>query len=240
MEIIFIAILTIVASAVGTVAGFGMSAIMISMLVLFLPFSIVLLLVGVIHWVASLWKALFFRKGRRPKITWSFGVPAAVGSFLGASLVFTFSAEILSMILGVFLVLYVLFLYFKPNFRIPRSRLNLFTGGALSGFFSGILGIGGSIRSAFLSAYNLPRSSYLMATGVTGLAIDTTRIATYISQGITLSPKLLLGVLVFIPATLFGTVIGKKMVMQVSENRFREVVALFLLIVGLRLIFFPT
>lgn len=239
MEVFAIAALTVLASAVGTIAGFGMSAIMIPVLALFFPFSVVLLLVGVIHWVASLWKTLVFRKGLRPQITLRFGIPAAVASALGAFIVFAVSEEVLFRAFGGFLVGYVLFLYLKPGFIIPRNPATLMAGGALSGFSSGALGIGGSIRSAFLSAYKLPRSSYLVATGVTGLLIDTGRIVIYTTQGVNLSPKLFVGMLVFIPATLVGTLLGKKLVLKVSEAHFRGVVAGFLFVAGLYFIVLP-
>jgi uncharacterized protein len=60
MDIVLIAVLTLLASTVGTMTGFGTSTIMVPVLASFLALPQVLLLVGVIHWFGNLWKMLLF------------------------------------------------------------------------------------------------------------------------------------------------------------------------------------
>lgn len=74
---------TLVASAVGTVAGFGTSTIMVPMLVAFLPLPQVLLLVGVVQWFGDIWKMALFRGGVRWRLVVLFGATGIVAMVLG-------------------------------------------------------------------------------------------------------------------------------------------------------------
>ena len=72
MDIALIAALTLIASAVGTLTGFGTSTIMVPILASFLPVPQVLLLVGIIHWFGDIWKMLLFRIGVRWRLIFLF------------------------------------------------------------------------------------------------------------------------------------------------------------------------
>lgn len=69
---------------------------------------------------------------------------------------------------------------FLPNFKV--SSLPIEIGGALSGFFGGLSGHQGALRSAFLWRYGLSKEAFV-ASGI-GIAcmIDLTRIPVYLIQ----------------------------------------------------------
>jgi len=238
MEIIFIAILALIASIVGTITGFGTSTIMVPVLLFFFPVSQVLLLVGIIHWFGNIWKITLFRGGIRWNLLLLFGLSGIVLSYVGASLSLSIQASVLSRILGCFLLLYVFFLMLRPNFKIPRKNIVSISGGALSGFFAGIFGVGGAVRGVFLSAFDLPKAVYIATAGAIGLVIDTTRLTTYLVGGTKLDVYLLYGLLVFIPASFLGARIAKRIVNKIPQKKFRLVIAVFLFLVGVKLIFF--
>ncbi|MDP2735270.1 MAG: sulfite exporter TauE/SafE family protein [bacterium] len=238
MEIALIALLTLVASVVGTLSGFGTSSIMVPTLLFFFPLSQVLLFAGIIHWAVDVWKVSLFRQGVRWRLILLFGVPGVALAFLGARLVFSFPEALLSQVLGGFLVSYVVFLFLNPSFKIPQNDAAAVTGGALSGFSAGIFGVGGAIRGAFLTAFSLPKIVYIATAGAIGFAVDATRVTAYVLGGATLPPHLLWGLLLFIPVSFLGATIAKKIVGRIPEGRFRGVVALFLLLVGARLLLF--
>ena len=121
MEILLILCVVIIASCVGTMTGFGTSTIMVPVLLFFYPVPQTLLFVGIIHWFGNIWKLILFRKGFQWKLILSFGIPGIAATFLGASLVFSISATILSRILGVFLICYVVYLFVKSSFRIKPN-----------------------------------------------------------------------------------------------------------------------
>ncbi|MFP4015251.1 MAG: sulfite exporter TauE/SafE family protein [Chitinispirillaceae bacterium] len=239
MEISLITLVTIVAGAVGTLTGFGTSTIMVPVLLLFLPLSQTLLLVGVIHFFGNIWKILLFKKGLNWKLIFTFGAAGIVLSYLGSSLVFAAPEVLLSRILGGFFLAYVIFLFLEPNFRIKGSTLTALAGGGLSGFFAGIFGVGGAVRGAFLSAFDLPKAVYISTAGAIALFIDATRITNYILNEVTLENRLIWGFVLFIPASFAGAAAAKKIVDRIPQNKFRIVIAVFLLLAGLRLLIFP-
>ena len=238
-EIVYIALLTLLASLIGTLAGFGISTIMVPVLLMFLPLPQTLLLVGIIHWFNDIWKLVLFRKGIRWKLFLAFGLPGILTSFIGSSLSLKIPREILSRALGVFLIAYVLFILFNRNFKLSQRLSVAVSGGSLTGFFAGIFGIGGEINAVALSAFNLEKAVYVATAGAISFLIDSTRIVTYIRGGVELEPAILSGFLVFIPISLIGAVIGKRGIEKIPQEKFRNFVAIFIFLFGLKLILFP-
>jgi uncharacterized membrane protein YfcA len=124
--------------------------------------------------------------------------------------------------------------------NIPGSFWRSFrSGGALTGFFSGIFGIGGEINAVALSAFNLEKAVYIATSGAISFMIDSARIANYIKGGIRLEPTIISGLLVLISTSLFGVMIGKRLVEKIPQEKFRNVVAVFIFLFGLKLLLFP-
>lgn len=235
---VLILLLTLVSATIGTMTGFGTSTIMVPILSLFFPIPETLLFVGVVHWFGDIWKMLFFKKGFHWKLILLFGVPGIVASFLAARLPLALPETVLSRSLGLFLIAYVSFLFFKTNWKVSASQPSAVLGGTLSGFFSGIFGVGGAIRSTFLTAFDLPKSVFLFTSGAIGLLIDSSRIAQYWMSGIRLDPLLSSSLLLSILVSLFGAYIAKKLVDKIPQERFRLFVAIALLLVGIRYLVF--
>ena len=239
MVIVSLTILTILAGGIGTLTGFGTSTIMVPVLLLFLPLPQTLLLVGIIHWFGDIWKLVLFRQGIRWKIVLGFGIPGIMTSFLGASLTFGAPEYLLSRVMGGFLVAYVVFLFANHSFRLAQNNLTAISGGALSGFLAGIFGIGGAVRSAFLSVFDLPKAVYIATTGAIALFIDSSRLITYFLRGTRLELMLAWGLLAFIPASFLGAKIAQRVISKIPQKHFRVVVAGFLLLVGIKLLLLP-
>ncbi|MDY0128975.1 MAG: sulfite exporter TauE/SafE family protein [Methanosarcina vacuolata] len=238
-EVIYIALLTLLASLIGTMAGFGISTIMVPVLLIILPLPQTLLLVGIVHWFNDIWKMLLFRNGIRWKLLLAFGLPGIFTSFLGSSLSLRISREILSRALGVFLIAYVIFIIFNRTFKLSQKLSVAISSGTLTGFFAGIFGIGGEINAVALSAFNLEKAVYVATAGAIAFMIDSTRIATYIQGGTRLDPVLVSGFLIFIPVSLIGAMIGKIGIEKIPQEKFRNFVAVFIFLFGLKLVLFP-
>ena len=238
-EVVYIALLTLLASLIGTMAGFGISTIMVPVLLIILPLPQTLLLVGIVHWFNDIWKMLLFRNGIRWKLLLAFGLPGIFTSFLGSSLSLRISREILSRALGVFLIAYVIFIIFNRTFKLSQKLSVAISGGTLTGFFAGIFGIGGEINAVALSAFNLEKAVYVATAGAISFMIDSTRIATYIQRGTRLDPVLVSGFLIFVPVSLIGAIVGKKGIENIPQEKFRNFVAIFIFLFGLKLILIP-
>jgi uncharacterized protein len=236
MEIFYIALLTLIAATIGTITGFGTSTIMIPVLVIFFPPVEAIFLVAIIHWFGDVWKVSLFRKGLNIQLLMLFGLAGLATSYIGAFVSLGANEEILLRVIGAFLAGYALFVAFQSKFKIPAGNITAISGGALSGFFAGMLGIGGAIRSAFLSAFDLPKAVFIATAGAIGLLVDSTRIITYFTRGATLPRELWYGLVLFIPVSFLGAQIAKKVVDRIPQNKFRIVIAVFLLAIGIKLI----
>ena len=182
---------------------------------------------------------LFFRSGIRWKLIALFGVSGLITSYLGAAAIPQIDDQLLLRILGGFLIGYGLFLIFQKQVRLQPATGIAVVGGSLSGFFAGLFGMGGAIRGAFLSAFDLPKAAYIATAGAIGLLVDSTRIITYAAEGTTLSTSLWYGLILFIPLSFVGAGVAKKIVYKIPQQQFRIVIAIGLCLLGLKLVIWP-
>jgi hypothetical protein len=240
MEILFLIGLTFLASIVGTVTGFGTSTIMVPILVFFFPLPVTLLFVGIIHWFGDIWKILLFSRAIKWRLTIFFGIPAIFASYLGASLVISIPEDILLRILGGFLLVYSIFsLFVRISFKSEKHSGIAVLGGFSSGFIVGIVGVGGEVRAAFLSAFNLPKEVYLATIGVIAFVTDLTRLGTYLYNEIRLPSLLLTSLIILIPVSFIGAKIAQRIVYKVPERHFQKAVLITLFLLGVKLLIIP-
>jgi hypothetical protein len=239
MDLFLIAVLTLVASMVGTITGFGTSTIMIPVLAVFLPPVEAIFFVSIIHWFGNVWKVMLFKSGFNVRLFVLFGVSGLLASYLGASLTLNIEQPLLLRLLGVFLIIYSLSLIVKTKIKMKADTKTALAGGALSGFFAGMFGIGGTIRSAFLLLFDLKKAVYIATAGAIGLLVDSTRIITYFVGGTKMDEKLWWGLLLFIPVSFLGAEIAKKIVDKIPQEKFRTVLAYGLFLIGLKLVIVP-
>ena len=235
-QAILLCLLTLVASGIGTATGFGTSTVMVPVMVLFVPLPIALLFVGIIHLCGDIWKVLLFKRGLDWRLILGFGLSGVVASFLGASLSLHVQALPLKRILGAFLVLYVVYLFLKREWALPKRHSTAVCGGLLSGLFAGVFGVGGAVRGAFLMAFNLPKEIYIFTSGLIALFIDVTRVSRYIWGGTRLQQDLLLALILSIPVSFVGAYIAKRSLDRLPQKFFRIFVGVFLAFVGAKLL----
>ena len=165
-----------------------------------------------------------------------FGISGIAASYLGASLAMHGGEFPLKRLLGVFLLLYVAFLFLKREWALPKTKSTALTGGALSGIFAGFFGVGGAVRGAFLTAFNLPKEVYIFTSGLIALFIDITRISRYVWSGTRLEQDLLIALALCIPVSFLGASLAKRFLDKLPQKFFRIFVGIFLALVGAKLL----
>ncbi len=235
---LYIALLIVLASCVGTLAGFGTSTIMIPVMLVFYGLPTTLLLVGIINWFGDIWKLVFFREGIKWDLLLVFGVPGAIAGFISAWIVLSIPRELVTAAIGGTVTAYAVLLLTRPAFKVCQTMPAAVACGASSGFMAGSFGMSGIVRSAFLSGFDLENEVYVAMGGAIALMIDSSRIVAYVAKGVSIEPSLIWGFLIFIPASLIGSMIGRKAVNRISQNKFRKMVAGFLMAAGLNLLLF--
>ncbi len=233
---LLLCLLTLVASGIGTATGFGTSTIMIPVLTLFMPIPIALLFVGIIHLCGDIWKVLLFKKGLLWNLILGFGLSGIIASFLGASLSLQAPDLPFKRMLGAFLILYVIFLFLKRDWALPKTQATAVCGGLLSGLFAGFFGVGGAVRGAFLTTFNLPKEVYIFTSGLIALFIDVTRVSRYVWGGTRMEADLLYPLIVCIPISFAGAYLAKRFLNRLPQKSFRMFVGFFLALVGIMLL----
>lgn len=225
-----------VAEIIGTMAGFGSSTVFLPLALLFFDFRTALVLVAFMHIFGNLGRISFFRHGLDRKLLWSFGLPSIVSTLIGALLVSYLPQMLLKGILGVFLIVYALVSLRIESLRLQANGLSTALGGSISGFLAGLIGTGGALRGAFLTAFNLKKEKYIATAAAIALAVDFTRIPVYLRQGF-LGPAYYWYIPLLLVVALIGSYIGKQIVDAIPQETFRNVVLSGLLLVGVKFVY---
>ncbi|MDA0772814.1 MAG: sulfite exporter TauE/SafE family protein [Cyanobacteria bacterium] len=230
--------LIFIASLLGTITGFGTSTIMMPVLMFYYPTAEVLFFVSIIHWFNALWRLILFRKGFDLKLVMSFGLVGMIAAYFGAKTFFVVDEVLIKKSIAVFLFAYAIFLGLNPKFKISFNYFTGALGGALSGFVAGIFGMGGAIRGAFLSAFDLPKAVYLANSALLLMLIDSSRLLTYFNQGLRFDHLLGLSYMdlaLCISVSFVGVQAGKMIVDKIPQEKFRIGIAMFLLLIAVKL-----
>jgi hypothetical protein len=181
-----------------------------------------------------------------------FGIPAIIASFAGAWLLLKitvlptlfqyellgkeFEATPVKLIISILLIIFSL-LEISPSFqKVQFGKDKLIFGGILSGFFGGLSGIEGAIRSAFLIKSGLSKEAYIATGVVIASLVDFTRLSVYASRFT--SANLHENLTLLISATLSaiaGAYFGKKLLKKVTLRSIQLIVAIMLILISIAL-----
>ncbi|OIQ18763.1 sulfite exporter TauE/SafE family protein [Lacinutrix sp. MedPE-SW] len=230
-------ILTLIAEILGTVGGFGSSVFFVPIANFFLDFQSVLGITALFHLASNLSKIAMFRKGLDKKVILQLGLPAVIFVIIGAFFSKYINPRLLTYILGVFLILLSLvFLVFK-NLKVKETLTNTITGGVLSGLSAGVLGTGGAIRGITLSAFKMDKNKFIATSAVIDLGVDFSRTIVYYFNGY-MRKDLLYLIPILVVISLLGTWLGKLILNKISQEQFRFLVLILILIIGITSLFF--
>lgn len=235
MDISFF-IAAFVSEIVGTIAGFGSSTVFLPLALLFFDFKTALVLVALMHIFGNIGRISFFQHGLSRRILLMFGIPSVVLTLIGALLVSYLPQDTLKGILGVFLVFYAGISFWKEDFRVTPSLRNSILGGGLSGFLAGLIGTGGALRGAFLTAFGLPKEKYIATAAAIALAVDITRIPVYFAEGF-LGDQYFWYIPILFFIAIAGSFSGKQIVKRVPQKKFKKIVLIAILAVGLKFMY---
>lgn len=237
IENIIFLIASYFAAVLATLAGFGSSTLLIPIAISFMDIKTAIFLVACFHLFNNSFKVKMFWNKIDFRIFLLFGIPSIIFAFFGAGLISILPVEIIRRLLALFLIAFPIYSLINTKFKFKETRFNAMIGGSLSGLLSGLIGLGGAIRSAFLIAFNLPKEVYVGTSAMIATVIDLTRIPTYLFTGIVqdTSYYFLLPFLLF--SAYFGVRTGKLLLGRIDHKIFKRIVLIALLLVGIRLLF---
>lgn len=196
MDVFIIGITAFLASLLTFFSGFGLGTILTPVFAIFFPAQIAVAQTSIVHFLNNIFKLILVGKYINKKIVISFGLPAIAGAFGGAfALLYLAQTEpLLTYFIGskectitpLKITVGILIIFFSILEVVPRfsksgfGKDHLFIGGLLSGFFGGLSGHQGALRSAFLVRYDLSKEEYVSTGTAIACLIDITRISLYI------------------------------------------------------------
>lgn len=253
MSYLIICTVALLASALTFFSGFGLGTLLLPAFALFFPVDQAVALTAVVHFLNNLFKLILTGRNADRTVVLRFGLPAIAMSFLGAWVliwlagiapVFTYSVfgGVVSvtpakLVIGLLLLLFAA-LELLPRFRnISFGTQWLPLGGMLSGFFGGLSGMQGALRSAFLSRAGLSKEAFIATGVVIACLIDFSRLAIYFTTLVRESAHLNYGLLVAaVLAAFAGAALGNRYLKKMTLPGIQRFVAGMLLVVALGLV----
>lgn len=225
-------LLALLAEVVGTIGGFGSSVFFVPIANFYFDFQSVLGLTAIYHLSSNISKIVLFKQGLDKRLLLYIGVPSVLFVIIGGWASKFVNAEHLEIVLGVFLIaLSAVFLIF-PSWVIRASNKNAVTGGVLSGFSAGLLGTGGAIRGLTMAAFNLEKSAFIATSAFIDFMIDFSRTFVYYANGyIHAHDAIYLPFLIVIGVV--GTMIGKKILVRIPQEKFKRLSLGLILLIGI-------
>ena len=252
MEIAVISIAAFLVAILTFFSGFGLGTILTPVFLIFFPVDLAIALTGVVHFFNNIFKLILVGRNADRAVLLRFGIPAVIAAFFGAWLLlamvelqplFSYHAfgryiEVYpdKFIISILLIIFAamdLIPYFN-NLQFGRDKLPI--GGALSGFFGGLSGNQGALRSAFLIKAGLSKESFVGTAVIISTFVDFTRLGVYSTRftqaGLVDNLALVISATL---AAIAGAYVGNIILKKITLKFIQITVALMLIVISLAL-----
>jgi uncharacterized protein len=252
MDIVIISLAAFLTAILTFFSGFGLGTILTPVFVIFFPIDLAIGLTGVVHFFNNIFKLFLVGKDADKSILIRFGIPAILAAFLGAWILLqmtdmkplltyqlfgaVFEITPIKLIISLLLIVFALMdlIPFFERIRIEKKHMPF--GGILSGFFGGLSGHQGALRSAFLIKAGLSKEAFIGTSVVIGTLIDFSRLTVYSTRFLEsgLTDNLLLVIIATLSAIL-GAFIGNKLLKKVTLKFLQQFIAILLILISVAL-----
>ncbi len=252
MVIAIVSLLAFIVAILTFFSGFGLGTILTPVLLIFFPVELAIALTGVVHLFNNLFKLFLVGKNADKEVVFRFGVPAVLAAMVGSLILVNsrgiqplFTYTIYGRAFEVYLVKFVisnLLIIFAlieliPFFKtLEFSKNKLPIGGLLCGFFGGLSGNQGALRSAFLIKSGLSKEKFIAITVIVSTFVDLTRLSVYSTRFLHSGLMDNFNLLFFtILGGIAGSIIGNKLLKKVTFKLLQIITAILLIIVSIAL-----
>lgn len=246
-EYIIICIFALLGSGLTFFSGFGLGTILLPVFAIFFPVDISVALVAIVHFLNNLFKLGLIGRKADKQVIIRFGVPAILAAFAGAYLLtllagtdpffsYTVAGRIfyitpLKLTIAVLLFIFALFDLVPRLMKLNFDSRYLPLGGALSGFFGGLSGHQGALRTAFLIRAGLSKEAFIGTGIVISVLIDISRLTVYFSDILKLEDRIDYSLLLAATLSAFvGAVIGNRVLKKITIETLHMAVGVMLLL----------
>lgn len=228
--------IAVLSGATASIVGFGIGSLLTPLLALRFGMDTAVAAVALPHAVATAIRCWRLRQSIDATVLRRFGLLSAAGGLAGALVYTVLDAGALKRVLGALLVLTSAAQFSGLATRWHPRGATVALLGLGSGFFGGIAGNQGGLRAAALSAFRLSPLAFVATSTATGLLVDAARTPVYLySAGSTLA-SLWLPITIATAGVTAGTLLGERVLLGMSKDRFRQAVAAAIGLLGLWLL----
>ncbi len=253
-----VALAAAIAAGLTLYSGFGLGTILMPVFSLFFPLEVAVASTAVVHAANSVFKVAVVGRLADFAIVLRFGIPAICAAFVGAMLLgylsnfeelagyslgpIPASVTPVKLSLGVLMIAFAVFELAPRLKQLQFDRKYLALGGLLSGFFGGLSGHQGALRSAFLVKVGIGTEAFVGTNAVVGFLVDCARIATYLGLFIFVQQDSPIGrqqwplISAGIIGALAGVLLGKKYLQKVTMATVQSLTGALLLIIAVLLV----
>jgi uncharacterized membrane protein YfcA len=252
MLLILVAIVAFAAAIMTFFSGFGLGTILTPFFCLFFSVQEAIALTAIVHFANNIFKFSLLKKYIDYNVALPFALTAVIMSFAGAWLLdfisfqhyqysyqlFELNAVItpLKLVVSILMIAFVIIETFSDWSFKDSGTTSYLIGGMLSGFFGGLSGNQGALRSMFLVKAGLSKEAYI-ATGVLiACLVDVSRLSVYTQSWTALNLDAQLSLMIIaVIAALVGSLLGKKYIQKITMKSMQRLIVLFLSCIALLL-----
>jgi uncharacterized protein len=252
MQYVLISLISFAGAGLTLFSGFGLGTMLVPVFALFFPIEVAIVLTAMVHFANNFFK-LFLLGGMANKaIIVRFGIPSVIAAFIGAYVLSkishiqpiveytlftsTFYISPVKLTIAVLLSFFVLFEVLPSLKKLEFDKKYLPLGGFLSGFFGGLSGNQGALRSAFLMRANLSKEAFIATGVIIACLIDVSRLTIYSKQIISQSSSLNYYLVITATLSAFaGTFIANKLLKKVAIKTVHTIVTIMILLFAILL-----
>ena len=174
-------VVAVISGAVAALSGFGIGSLLTPLFASAMGVKLAVAAVSLPHFAATCVRLWGLRKFVNRTVLFHFGLLSAAGGLLGALLQSKSNNPILSIVFGCLLLFAGLSGLAGWSKKMHFGNRTAWFAGALSGFFGGIVGNQGGMRSAALMGFQLSRESLVATATATGVLVDIARVPVYLA-----------------------------------------------------------
>jgi uncharacterized membrane protein YfcA len=247
LDYVIICLTALVASGLTFFSGFGLGTILSPVFALFFPIELAIALTAIVHFLNNIFKLFLVGRSVNAGIILRFGIPSLLAAFLGAWVLtrlsdgqpltsyyigdHLYNITILKVLIAVLLLFFVLMDLVPKLSEITFDRRFLVPGGLISGFFGGLSGNQGALRSAFLIKAGLSKEAFIATGVVVACMVDVARLSVYSTDILKVSEEIDYNLVAAATLSAFvGAFVGSKLIKKITIKTLQTIVAIILMV----------
>ncbi len=252
MEMLVIALVAFLASGLTLFSGFGLGTLLMPVVAMFFPIDIAIGITAVVHLANNIFKLGLIGLEADRGVVLRFGVPAVVAAFFGALALQSLTVmgalfeyrlfgqlhQVLpvKLVIGLVILAFVYVELAKSFSTISLSNKFLPLGGLISGFFGGLSGNQGALRSMFLIKAGLSKEQFIATGVIIAVMVDVTRISIYGWDAAASREVIDWSLVLVVTLCAFsGAFIGKRLLQKMTIRFVQWLVSILLVVVAIGL-----